>query len=58
LGIKGLVVVVDVRFRSLFRKFEACPGYINRGSAARLGREERTLEPAAGQGFLSLYPSL
>ncbi len=53
-----MVVVVDVRFRSLFRKFEACPGYINRGSAARLDREERTLEPAAGQGFLSLYPSL
>jgi hypothetical protein len=45
-------------FRSLFRKCETCLGYINRGPAARLGREERTLEPAAGQGFLSLYPLL
>jgi hypothetical protein len=44
-------------FRSLFRKFEVCPGYIN-SPEARLGREERTLESAAGQGFLSLYPLL
>jgi hypothetical protein len=35
----------------------ARPGYKNRGPTARLGREERTLDPAAGQGFL-LYPSL
>jgi hypothetical protein len=45
-------------FRLFFRKFEACLAYIKRGPAARLGREERTLEPAVGQGFLSLYPLL
>jgi hypothetical protein len=45
-------------FRSLFRRVKACPDYISRGPATRLGREERTLELATGQRFLLLYPSL
>jgi hypothetical protein len=39
-------------FRSLFRKVVAYSSYISRGPVARLSREERTLEPTVGQGFL------